>query len=164
MNDKLGIHYDQYMTNPQGELINVFQKPSTRSVAALQRSVDRGYALFTKRCAEGRKMPLAKLQAIAEGRVWDGMTALKIGLVDKLGGLDAAVADMTKQLGMKRTEVMAYPKSEYDFIYDLLLMRNAIEERITMHQLGAAYPVWKQVQQLSEMEPMQTRTMTVMDF
>lgn len=164
MNDKLGIHYDQYMTNPQGELINVFQKPSMRSVAALQRSVDRGYALFTKRCAEGRKMPLAKLQSIAEGRVWDGMTALKIGLVDKLGGLDAAIADMTKQLDMKRSDVMAYPKSEYDFLYDLLLMRNSIEERITMHQLGAAYPVWKQVQQLSEMEQMQTRTMTVLDF
>ena len=164
MNDKLGIHYDQYMTNPQGELINVFQKPSMRSVAALQRSVDRGYALFTKRCAEGRKMPLAKLQSIAEGRVWDGMTALKIGLVDKLGGLDAAIADMTKQLDMKRSDVMAYPKSEYDFLYDLLLMRNSIEERISMHQLGAAYPVWKQVQQLSEMEQMQTRTMTVLDF
>ncbi len=164
MNDKLGIHYDQYMTNPQGELINVFQKPSMRSVAALQRSVDRGYALFTKRCAEGRKMPQAKLQAIAEGRVWDGMTALKIGLVDKLGGLDAAIADMTKQLDMKRSDVMVYPKSEYDFLYDLLLMRNSIEERITMHQLGAAYPVWKQVQQLSEMEQMQTRTMTVLDF
>lgn len=164
MNDKLGIHYDQYMTNPQGELINVFQKPSMRSVAALQRSVDRGYALFTKRCAEGRKMPLAKLQSISEGRVWDGMTALKIGLVDKLGGLDAAIADMTKQLDMKRSDVMAYPKSEYDFLYDLLLMRNSIEERITMHQLGAAYPVWKQVQQLSEMEQMQTRTMTVLDF
>lgn len=164
MNDKLGIHYDQYMTNPQGELINVFQKPSMRSVAALQRSVDRGYALFTKRCAEGRKMPLAKLQSIAEGRVWDGMTALKIGLVDKLGGLDAAISDMTKQLDMKRSDVMAYPKSEYDFLYDLLLMRNSIEERITMHQLGAAYPVWKQVQQLSEMEQMQTRTMTVLDF
>lgn len=164
MNDKLGIHYDQYMTNPQGELINVFQKPSMRSVAALQRSVDRGYALFTKRCAEGRKMPLAKLQSIAEGRVWDGMTALKIGLVDKLGGLDAAIADMTKQLDMKRSDVMVYPKSEYDFLYDLLLMRNSIEERITMHQLGAAYPVWKQVQQLSEMEQMQTRTMTVLDF
>lgn len=164
MNDKLGIHYDQYMTNPQGELINVFQKPSMRSVAALQRSVDRGYALFTKRCAEDRKMPLAKLQSIAEGRVWDGMTALKIGLVDKLGGLDAAIADMTKQLDMKRSDVMAYPKSEYDFLYDLLLMRNSIEERITMHQLGAAYPVWKQVQQLSEMEQMQTRTMTVLDF
>lgn len=164
MNDKLGIHYDQYMTNPQGELINVFQKPSMRSVAALQRSVDRGYALFTKRCAEGRKMPLAKLQSIAEGRVWDGMTALKIGLVDKLGGLDAAIADMTKQLDMKRSDVLVYPKSEYDFLYDLLLMRNSIEERITMHQLGAAYPVWKQVQQLSEMEQMQTRTMTVLDF
>lgn len=164
MNDKLGIHYDQYMTNPQGELINPFQRPSARSVAALQKSVDRGYSLFTKRCAEGRHMPLARLQAIAEGRVWDGMTALKIGLVDKLGGLDAAVTDMTRELGMKRSEVMSYPKSEYDFIYDLLLMRNAIEERITMHQLGDAYPVWKQVQHLSEMEPMQTRTMTVLDF
>lgn len=164
LNDKLGIHYDQYLTNPEGELMNVFQKPNARTVAALQRSVDRGYALFTKRCAEGRKMPLSKLQSIAEGRVWDGMTALKLGLVDKLGGLDAAVADMTKSLGMKEGDVMAYPKSEYDFIYDLLLLRNAVEERITMHQLGAAYPVWKEIRQISEMEPVQTHSMIAIDF
>ncbi|HJE39403.1 MAG TPA: signal peptide peptidase SppA [Candidatus Amulumruptor caecigallinarius] len=163
-NDKLGIHFDQYLTNPQGELFNLFAKPSARSVAALQRNVDRGYALFTKRCSEGRNMPMDKLLTIAEGRVWDGMTALKLGLVDKLGGLDAAVADMTKQLGMSRTDVVEYPKSEYDLLYDLLRLRNVVEERITMHQLGAAYPMWKEMRQISEMEPVQARAMTSVDF
>mgnify|MGYP000010714000 FL=1 len=92
------------------------------------------------------------------------MTALKLGLVDKLGGLDAAVADMTKQLGMSRTDVVEYPKSEYDLLYDLLRLRNVVEERITMHQLGAAYPMWKEMRQISEMEPVQARAMTSVDF
>lgn len=57
----------------------------------MQQYIERGYELFTTRCAEGRGMSIEAIKKIAEGRVWDGATALEIGLVDELGDLDAAI-------------------------------------------------------------------------
>ena len=55
-------------------------------------------------------------------------------------------------------------KSEYDLFYDLRRRRKVVEERITSDQLGAAYPMWKEMRQISEMEPVQARAMTSVDF
>ena len=67
---------------------------------AMQGYVDRGYELFTARCAAGRGMSQDSIKAIAEGRIWDGAEALKLGLVDELGGLDDAIAGMAKPSGL----------------------------------------------------------------
>ena len=67
----------------------------------MQRYIERGYDLFTRRCAEGRHMSQDSIKAIAEGRVWDGATAQQIGLVDRLGSLHTAITGMAADLGLK---------------------------------------------------------------
>ncbi len=81
----------------------------------MQKYVERGYATFTGRVAEGRKMEIDSVLKIAEGRVWDGQSALRIGLVDKIGSLQYAIDAMARRLDMKPSETVSYPALEEDF-------------------------------------------------
>jgi len=95
--NKLGVHMESVKTNNNGDLgagiYGLAAKPlSPAQHAALQNMVNQGYELFTKRCADGRHVSQDSIKQIAEGRVWDGITAKKIGLVDEFGGLQEAIA------------------------------------------------------------------------
>ena len=88
LTDKIGVNFTEISTNKNG-MLNTFAPMTPVQREAMQRKINNGYELFTKRCAEGRGMQIDSLKAIAEGRVWDGTTALKIGLVDELGGMNS---------------------------------------------------------------------------
>lgn len=79
---------------------------------AMQSYVDRGYELFVKRCADGRGMTVDQIKEIAEGRVWDGLSALDNGLVDDLGGLRKTIDDMAAELGtdFSHIKIQEYPE------------------------------------------------------
>lgn len=157
LNDKLGIHTDQVSTNPQGELPTLFTPMTDRQRAALQTYVNHGYDLFLQRCAAGRKLSVEAIRKVAEGRVWDGNTAKQIGLVDQLGGLDMAIAEMAKKTHLSPTDVRLYPVVKNQWIYELLSAKDVIEERAVKSKLGVAYPFYQQVQSLKETSVMQAR-------
>ena len=71
--------------------------------------VDRGYKLFRKRVADGRKLSVDAVEQVAQGRVWLGQDAIKHHLVDELGGLDAAVAKAAKLAKLDTYHTTAYP-------------------------------------------------------
>ena len=73
----------------------------------MQKYVERGYEIFVKRCADGRKMSADDIKKIAEGRVWDGISAKEIGLIDEFGGLQEAIAQMKKETGL--SDIKEYP-------------------------------------------------------
>jgi protease-4 len=99
-------------TNEHADLGLSMARPFNESESALiQRYINSGYELFTKRCADGRKMKQADIKAIAEGRVWTGMHAKQIGLVDQLGNLKDAIAVAEKKAKMKEYSVMEYPSN-----------------------------------------------------
>ena len=109
LNDKIGIHTTTVATN-QGQFPGILNAMTTDQRNAMQSYVDRGYELFVKRCAEGRGISVDSIKAIAEGRVWDGLEASRIGLVDKLGGLDMALTDMAAELDAADSyKVKEYP-------------------------------------------------------
>ena len=89
---KLGLTYDGVKTNKMSDAITVNRKFTPEEHNLMQNYVNRGYELFVKRCADGRKMKTEQIKAIAEGRVWTGEDAIKNGLVDKIGGLNDAIA------------------------------------------------------------------------
>lgn len=157
LNNKLGIHPDEVYTNPKGALPNLLSPMTPTQKASMQGYVNRGYELFTKRCADGRHMSQDSIKVIAEGRVWDGATALKIGLVDKLGGLNLAIADMSQQLGLSTDDVESYPRNQFGFIYQIMQLSSTIETVYVRKKLGGAYPLYEQVQRLSETSVLQTR-------
>ena len=96
LNSKIGLTYDGVKTNKLSDAISVNRAFRPEERALMQNHVNRGYELFVQRCADGRKKSVAQIKAIAEGRVWTGIDAKSIGLVDKIGGLDIVTG---KQIG-----------------------------------------------------------------
>lgn len=109
MKDKLGIKFDGVKTNAHSDFFSASRPMNAGELAMLQGYVDRGYALFTSRVAEGRKMTRQQVDKIAQGRVWTGRDALAIRLVDRLGGLDDAVAIAARQAGLKKYSTTHLP-------------------------------------------------------
>ena len=90
--DKLGINQCVVKTNANGEFGSLITRMTPAQRDAMQQMVNNGYELFTSRCATGRNVPIDSIKSIAEGRVWDGTSAFKIGLVDKLGSMKYAIS------------------------------------------------------------------------
>lgn len=107
VNNHLGITADNVSTNLNGDFPS-FINPMTESQKnMLQKHVESGYELFANRCAEGRDTTPDKIKEIGEGRVWDGVTAKEIGLIDEFGGLEVVIADMKEKTGIKN--IVEYP-------------------------------------------------------
>lgn len=122
LNDKLGLHFDGVKTHKMADMGSMSRPFNAEESALMQQMVNQGYALFTKRCAEGRHIPLEELCKIAEGRVWTGSMAKELKLVDELGGLDTAI-QLAAQLGkVKDYNLQTYPAKE-DFLTQLLNTR-----------------------------------------
>lgn len=112
LNNHLGINISTVGTTPNATFPSVTSPMSTTQYQAMQNNVNNGYRLFTSRVANGRKMPLDSVLTIAEGRVWDGNTALKLGLVDGHSSLNGVVKMLTKATDLKETQAIAYPLNQ----------------------------------------------------
>ncbi len=154
-NDKLGINIDFVSTNANSAVPTPFEPMTPFQREKMQSSVNRGYELFTSRCAKGRNMPVDSIKAIAEGRVWDGVTAQKIGLVDELGSLNDAVEALAEAKGFKRYEVIAYPEREKTFFDLLAEMSTEMRANALKQEFGAGYPIYQRVKAIKEMDPIQ---------
>ena len=159
--DKLGVTTYPISTNPAGAQPDIFAPMTESQRAGMQSYVDRGYELFVKRVAGGRKKTVDQIKAIAEGRVWDGREALKIGLVDKLGGLDTALADMAKELGVESWSVERYPKTEDDVLTALLMMSDRMEQRALERKLGDAAEIYRTIESIRQYQGVQARMQPV---
>jgi len=155
--DKLDVNIDFVTTNANGAQPNSFYPMTPFVRNKMQKMVERGYELFTSRCAEGRHMSQDSIKAIAEGRVWDGVTAKKIGLVDELGSMHKAIADLAKAMKYKEYEIVTYPNTKTDFWGMLSSMNSEMRINALKEELGAAYPIYKQVHDLKHLDPLQAR-------
>lgn len=116
--NKLGVNMGIVKTNANGDIGIVTKRLTPMQLDAMQNMINRGYDLFTKRCAEGRHVTQDSIKQIAEGRVWDGATALKIGLVDEMGDLTAAVKWVAAKAGLKdkdKTPTQNYPATSLNW-------------------------------------------------
>lgn len=132
LNDKLGITFSTISTNPSADMGTITQPLTPVQRAALQRSVDDGYALFTGRVAEGRDLPIDSVLAIAEGRVWAGKKAMEIGLVDRIGSLETVINDMAAKTKLKPTDIVSYPRTTLSTLQQLLMSNGAVESKIKL--------------------------------
>lgn len=112
LTDKLGVTFDGVKTNKLGDFGSLGRGFNADEGALMQSYINRGYELFTRRCADGRGLKQDSIKAIAQGRVWTGEQALKIGLVDKLGNLEDAVAAAASKAGIQSYSLMSYPEKQ----------------------------------------------------
>lgn len=102
--NKLGINVGVVKTNSNSEMnaMGIYNKKYTPvQQAAMQNYVNQTYELFTKRCADGRHMPQDSIKKIAEGRVWDAKSAMKLKLIDEFGSLDDAIKWVAAKANLK---------------------------------------------------------------
>ena len=109
LTDKLGLKFDHVKTNAHSNFGTTSRPFTEEEMQYLTNMIDRGYKTFTKRVADGRKLPVERVYEIAEGRVWTGQDALKIKLVDGIGGLDKAVAKAAELAKVKEYRTRTYP-------------------------------------------------------
>lgn len=155
--DKIGITFDGVKTNQMSDMLSLDRAFTPGERDLMQNYVNRGYELFVKRCADGRKMTPDQIKAIAEGRVWTGEDAVKIGLVDKLGDLKDAVAIAVAQAKLKTYDISEYPEKE---TFESKLMKSFskdIEAKFMKIQLGEQYSLFKQVKEATMIKGIQAR-------
>lgn len=147
--NKLGVHMESVKTNQNGDMGALGKKMTPTQLAALQNMVNQGYELFTKRCADGRHVTQDSIKKIAEGRVWDGITAKRIGLVDEFGGIHDAVEWVAKKAKLGNDyETQNYPAIEDPFqaILDKYMVTR-YESRL-QDEMGVLYDWHKQLQRI----------------
>lgn len=109
LTEKLGVKFDEVKTNRHSAFGTPARPFNEEEMRYLNNYIDRGYALFRSRVAQGRKMKVEQVEKIAQGRVWLGQDALKVKLVNELGGLDKAVAKAAQLAKLKEYHTAAYP-------------------------------------------------------
>ena len=112
LSDKLGLHFDVVKTNKYADFGSVSRPMNDGEKALLQTYINHGYDIFITRCSQGRKMSKDSINAIGQGRVWTGVQAKKLGLVDDLGGLDKAIAIASQKAKIKSYTLLSYPEKE----------------------------------------------------
>ena len=148
LTDKIGLSYDVVKTNKYADFGNIMRPFNEDERSLLQMMITEGYDTFISRCAEGRHMTKEAIEKIAEGRVWTGETAKKLGLIDELGGIDKAL-DIA---------VVSYPAKQ-DFFSSLLDTKptNYVESQLLKSKLGEFYQQFGLLKNLQEQSMIQAR-------
>ena len=133
--EKVGVDMDMVTTNTYAgmETSMVMNGMNKNEQAIMQAMIERGYDLFTKRCAEGRDMTQDAIKAVGEGRVWLGKDAVNIGLVDELGNINSAIEKAAQLAELEAYQLSYYPEKK-DPLQEMLKMfdTSTPEERLIM--------------------------------
>ena len=164
---KLGVRFDEVKTNRNSTFGNTMARPfNAEETAILQRSVNRGYELFRKRVADGRRLAVDNVERIAQGRVWLGTDALKIKLVDQLGGLDDAVRKAAQLAKIEDYYTTSYPApaSWLDDIFNSVSPSgNYLDEQLRL-TLGDLYEPFAMLRKLDKRTALQARLPYIMNM
>jgi len=160
MNNKMGITFDRVKTNEHADLMSIFKPLTAQERDIIQLGVEKIYDDFITKVAEGRGMTKEQVDSIGQGRVWTGKDALKIGLVDEIGGLEDAIAIAQKMAKMDDYTIANYPKRKDPFEELLEELELDIETKILTQVLGTEHKYYKKLQSLK----MQTGVMARMPF
>ena len=156
---KLGINYAEVKTN-RNSVFGASGHPFTpEQLSLLQNNVNRGYMLFKKRVAEGRKMTMEQVENIAQGRVWLGQDAIKLKLVDQLGGLDDAIVKAAKLAKMNDYETASYPSplSTWEQLLGSYVGGDDLLNGKMQAYLGEFYEPFKIINDAKHMDKVQAR-------
>lgn len=152
LSNKIGITQDYVNTHANSNFMNSLGELTEFQKSVIQNMVNQGYETFTSKAASGRKMSIEKLKSLAGGRVWTGIQAKEIGLVDELGGLDLAIEIAAKKVKLKpgTYKVVVYPKAK-SFIDQLI--SSAMSETSKAQNFAAKNLPWaKSIMELERLK------------
>jgi protease-4 len=158
LTQKLGIKFDEVKTNKNSTMGSSARPMNEEEIGYLQNYIIRGYSLFRQRVADGRKLQVNDVEKIAQGHVFLGQDAMKIKLVDQLGGLDVAVAKAAKLAKMKEYYTCSYPE-QADWLSQLMSASsnsNYLDEQMRA-AMGEYYEPFMLLKQMNQLDAIQAR-------
>ena len=160
LKDKLGLNFEKIKITKHADFGSIDRPMTDFEATVLQKGVDSTYMEFITRVANGRNLTVNFVDSVAQGRVWAGVDALKIGLVDELGGIDRAIAIAAEKAEITEYQIKEFPKQK-DPLQELLEdlgMNASLKESIIKQELGIEiYQRYRQVKSAVQMKGMQMR-------
>ncbi|MFA5972854.1 MAG: signal peptide peptidase SppA [Lentimicrobiaceae bacterium] len=154
-NKDLGITFDEVKTNPYADYIPVTRPMNDAERKIITHNIENVYSTFTTHVADGRKMTVAQVDSIGQGRVWSGVDAKRIGLVDEFGGLNDAIAEAAKLAKLKDYRTLELPEQKDTFEQLMEVFSGDNTSVFLKKELGAAYPYFNYLSRMSRMEGVQ---------
>lgn len=153
--NKLGITFDEVKNAPYADFPTVTRPLNADEAKRMQTSVDRIYTIFKDRVAKGRNMTPDMVDSIGQGRVWTGTSALKIGLVDGIGGFQRAIASAAHKANLKEYSISTYPEPIDKFQAVMKMLKGTSSatalKTILEQEMGENYYIIKQIKSLQKM-------------
>ncbi|SHJ77097.1 protease-4 [Hymenobacter daecheongensis DSM 21074] len=159
LRDKLGITTDRVNTGKFSDFPTITRPLSAFEKQQFQNEVNRIYADFTTKAAQGRHMPVERLRRFASGRVWSGTEAKQRGLVDVLGSFDDAMRIAARRANLEPDDyrIQRLPRQK-TMVENLFSGFNEeLRLRLVQQEMGPLYPVYEQYKKLSTMQGVQAR-------
>jgi protease-4 len=158
MKNKLGITFDRVKTGSYADAPSATRQLTTMEQNFLQSGVDSVYHTFKSRVAAGRKKNIDYIDSIAQGRVWTGSDAIKVGLVDKIGTLEDAIQSAARMAHVKGYSLKSFPESK-SFIDDFIEgYKNEVKVKSIQQEIGLEQ--WQLLQQMKSIKQMMGHTQT----
>ena len=155
--NKLGITFDMVATNKHSDYITTYRSLEPFETGVLTNQVEHTYKVFVSHVAEGRKMTAADVDSIGQGRVWSGIDAKRIGLVDDIGGLQKAIDEAAKLAGLTDYKIADYPKFKDPFTQIIESLTGDERSEEIKAALGENYIYYEYLQNLKSHKGIQAR-------
>jgi protease IV len=156
-NNKLGITFDAVKTNAYADYISGIRPLAESERKFLTRDIEAIYSTFISHVSEGRKMTIAQVDSIGQGRVWSGADAKRIGLIDDFGGLDFAIKTAAKLAKLEKYRITELPEQKDPFTMIMEELGNDGSSRILKAELGENYTYLNYIREISKMKGVQAR-------
>ncbi|MCB0802015.1 MAG: signal peptide peptidase SppA [Flavobacteriales bacterium] len=157
LKSKIGIDIDRVGTNDYADGLTILRPMKNKEREAIQEMIEDVYGDFTQKVADGRGMTQAEVDSVGQGRVWSGISALKIGLVDEIGGLNAAIAEAVSLADIKDYKVTELPEQEDPFEKLIKDLTNEVRINIFGTEFGMAEKYYSNLKNVLNSKGIYTR-------
>ncbi|MCD4773581.1 MAG: signal peptide peptidase SppA [Bacteroidales bacterium] len=155
--NKLGITHDNVQTNENSDYMTTNRPLTTYQKKIIQKNVDKVYQEFLELVAEGRNMTTEQVNKIGQGRVWSGVDALRIGLIDELGGIEDAIAAAVEMAELPDYRIIELPEQKDPFEQIIKEIFSNTKVSLIKNELGQHYQYYRYIKEISDMEGVQAR-------
>ena len=157
MEKKLGLNTETVNTNQNSDFPSVFRPMNNYEKEVMQLSIEKTYTEFVDKVATGRDMSFTEVDNIGQGRVWSGIGAMKIGLVDEMGGLKDAVKGAAELAGIDKYKIKELPELEDPYTRLLTQLSGDVRMGILKKEIGESLIFYKRIMELKELSGIQAR-------
>ena len=157
LNEKLGVTVDRVTTNTHSDIGSVFRPMEDSERAIIQKSVEDIYDVFITHVGEGRGIEKAQVDSIGQGRVWSGVNAKEIKLIDEFGGIERAIEIAKEKANLENYRIVELPRQKDPLQQILKQLKGESEESTIKQYLGFSYKYYKNLNELINIDGVQAR-------